>query len=107
HTVGGLGALAEPFGDAFDLQHDAIRVVLLEQRIVGADLLDEAAVAGRVAVGHDDRVVGALLGAATGETDLQHGLSPLGFSYFLNGLKPGGRPPSPGSLGPEPPRPGS
>ena len=51
---------------------DAIGVVLLEQRVVGPDLLDEAAVAGRVAVGDDDRVVGALLSAATGETDLQH-----------------------------------
>jgi AcrR family transcriptional regulator len=72
-AVGRLGALGDPGLDRLELQHDARRrAVLGQERVVGADLLDEAAVAGRVAVSDDDRVVGALLGAATGETDLQH-----------------------------------
>jgi hypothetical protein len=71
-AVGRLGALLDPGFDRFQLQGDADRIVLLEERVVGADLLDETAVAGRVAVSDDDRVVGALLGAATGQTNLQH-----------------------------------
>src|SRR6202030_2750948 len=70
--VGGLGALADPLGAPLHLQDDAVGVILLQQRVVGAHLFDEAAVARRMAVGDDDRIVGALLGAATGETDLQH-----------------------------------
>ena len=58
--------------DAIGVERNPAGVVLLQQRIIGADLFDEAAVAGRVAVGDDDRIVGALLGAATGETDLEH-----------------------------------
>src|SRR6185436_17561364 len=72
-AVGRLGALGDPGLDRFQLQgHARGRAVLGQQRVVGADLLDEAAVAGRVAVGDDDRVVGALLGAATGEANSQH-----------------------------------
>ena len=78
HAVGRLGALAEPFGDALGLQGDArLGAVLGQHRVVGADLLDELAVARRVRVGDDDVVVGALLGAAAGQTDLQH------FGLFL------------------------
>jgi hypothetical protein len=73
HAVGGLGTLADPFLDAFQLQGDAVRVILLQQGIIGAYLFDETAIAGRVAVSDDDRIIGALLGAATGETDLEHG----------------------------------
>ena len=46
--------------------------VLGQHRVVAADLLDELAVTGRVRVGDDDVVVGALLGAAAGQTNLQH-----------------------------------
>ena len=75
-AVGRLGALADPFLDALQLEDGAVGIVLLQERVIGADLLDETAVAGRMAVGHHDRVVGALLGAATGQTDLQHSLGP-------------------------------
>jgi len=37
-AVGGLGALADPFLDAFQLQGDAVRVILLQQGIIGTDL---------------------------------------------------------------------
>src|SRR5690606_21705509 len=66
HAIGRLGALLQPLLNPFQLQGDPVGVVTLQQRVVGAHLLDEAAVARRVAVGDDDRVVGALLGAATG-----------------------------------------
>src|SRR5690606_1583085 len=70
-AVGRLGALLQPVLDALDLQDRAVRIVLLQQRVEGAHLLDEAAVARRMAVGDDDRVVRAPLGAAAGETSLQ------------------------------------
>ena len=43
--------------------------ILRQQRVVGADLLDEAAVTSVAAVGHDDPVIRPLLGAAAGETN--------------------------------------
>ena len=71
--MAGMMGLTGPGGaDALDLERDPVRIVLLEQRVVGADLLDEPAVAGAVAVGDDDRVVLPLLGAAAGETNLEH-----------------------------------
>src|SRR5450830_189231 len=83
-AVGRLGALAEPFGDALDLQGDARGgAVLGQHRVVAADLLDELAVARRVRVGDDDVVVGALLGAAAGQTNLQHFRSLSRKSLFL------------------------
>ena len=45
-AVGRLGADAEPVAGALLVELDAVRVVLGEQRIVAADLLDELAVAG-------------------------------------------------------------
>ena len=42
-------------------QRDAIRIIPRQERIVSADLLDEAAIAGRSGLGDDDAVVGALL----------------------------------------------
>src|SRR5699024_11580314 len=40
--------------------------------VVGADLLDEAAVPGIAAVGHDDTIEGGLLGAHAAQSDLNH-----------------------------------
>src|SRR5205085_706087 len=48
-AVGGLGALADPLLDALDLQGHALGIVLAQQRVVRADLLQETAIAGRVA----------------------------------------------------------
>src|SRR6478672_1913131 len=72
-AVGRLGALGEPFRDAVGLQGDALLLAVARQhRVVRTDALDEFAVAGSVAVSDDDVVVGALLGAAAGQTNLQH-----------------------------------
>src|SRR5262249_18832029 len=65
-AVGGLGALLQPLLDPLDLEADPVGIVLVEQRVVGADLFDEAAVARAVTIGDDDRIVGPLLRAATG-----------------------------------------
>ena len=64
-----LGADRQPVRDALVEQLDALRAVLGEERIIGADLLDEAAVARGAAVGDDDAVIRTLLGAATGQTN--------------------------------------
>ena len=68
-AVGGLRALAEPVLHALEVDLHPALVVLGQQRVVGAELLDEAAVAGRARVGGDDRVVRTLLGPAAGEPD--------------------------------------
>ena len=52
-------------------QRDAVRIIPRQQRIVSADLLDEAAIAGRGGFGDDDAVVGALFGSAPREPDFQ------------------------------------
>ena len=70
-AVGRLGALLQPGGDLLVVEHHAGRIVLGLHRVVDADLVDEAAVAGGAGVGDDDAVVGALLGAAAGEADLE------------------------------------
>jgi hypothetical protein len=44
---------------------------VLELGVVGADLLDEAPITGRTGVGDDDVVIGALLSAGAGETELE------------------------------------
>jgi hypothetical protein len=54
-----------------DIDLDAFRIVLRQQRIERADLLDEAAVAGRTRVGDHDAVEGTLLGAAASEPDFE------------------------------------
>src|SRR3546814_7897412 len=61
--------------DALAVKDHAIGGVLLQHRVVGADLLDEAAVARAGRLGDDDPVERALLGAAAGETNAErHGL---------------------------------
>ena len=65
NAVGRLGANAEPVLHAVFDQTHAVGVVLGQQRVVGADLLEVLAVTRGAAVGDDDLVVGALLGTAT------------------------------------------
>jgi hypothetical protein len=48
---------------------DAVFAVLGQKRVVGAQLLEEAAVAGHAAVGGDDAVEGTLFRAAAGQSD--------------------------------------
>jgi hypothetical protein len=48
-AVGRLGAFGDPGFGLFDVDDEALLVILGEQRVVGADLLDEAAIAGRSA----------------------------------------------------------
>jgi len=55
--------------DAVGVQLYALGRILRQQRVVGANLLDEAAVPGVAAVRHDDPVIGPLLGAAARETN--------------------------------------
>jgi hypothetical protein len=72
-----LRTVAEPVLDALHIHLHALLAVLGQQRVVGAELLDEAAVARHAGVGGHDAVEGPLLGAATGESDLDgHRLSP-------------------------------
>ena len=52
-------------------QRDAVRMIARQQRVIGADLLDEAAIAGCGGFGDDDAVVGALFGSAPREPDFQ------------------------------------
>src|SRR5690606_14518488 len=77
HAVGRRRALREPRLGLLHVEHDALGA-LGQQRVVGADLLDEAAVARRARVGDDDAVERALLGARAGHADLQgHAISPF------------------------------
>src|SRR5690606_20151538 len=69
---GHLRALADPVLHARDVQLDPL-LGAGGDRVVVTDALDVAAVAGAAAVGDDDVVEGALLRAATGEADLDHG----------------------------------
>ena len=55
--------------DALGIELHALGRILRQQRIVAAELLDEAAVARSAAVGDDDAVIGPLLGAATSEAN--------------------------------------
>ena len=52
-------------------QGEALGVVLGEERIEGPDLLDETAITRSGRFGDDDAIVRTLLGAATGQSDLQ------------------------------------
>ena len=74
-AVGRLGALVEPVLHAVQVHLDAVFVVLGQQRVIGAQLFDIAAVAWHAAVGGDDAVERALLGATAREADFHsHGL---------------------------------
>jgi hypothetical protein len=69
HAVRRLCADAQPMRNAVGIELDALGRILRQQRIVDADLLDEAAVSGVAAVGHNDPVIRALLGAPARETN--------------------------------------
>src|SRR5260221_10432492 len=113
--------------NAVRIELHALGRILRQQRIIDADLLDEAAVTGISAVGHDDPVIGQLLGAPARETNCNCHSNFLSFRHsresgspfisnwipafagmtgqrarhFLENLsKPGGR------LNGDPPRPG-
>src|SRR5690606_21439753 len=80
-AVGRLRADADPVARTVLVELHAARIVLGEQRIVGADLLQIAAVAGRTAVGHHDAVIRTLLGAAARKPDLHcHDRLPFQFN---------------------------
>src|SRR5690606_39516582 len=70
--VGQLRALRNPMVDAGGVQHHAL-LGALGDGVVVAHALDVAAVPRAARVGDDDVVEGALLGAAAGEADLDHG----------------------------------
>src|SRR5690606_28742402 len=67
-----LRALPDPVVDARGVEHHAL-LGALGDGVVVAQALDVAAVARAARVGDDDVVEGALLGAAAGEADLDHG----------------------------------
>ena len=66
--LGRLRADAQPMLRAVGVEHDALLVVLGEERVVRAELLDELAVARAARIGNDDPVVRALLGTAARKT---------------------------------------
>src|SRR5690606_19108052 len=77
-AIGRQGTIGEPVLDALFVELHAL-AVLGKHRVPGAELLDEAAVAGRTDVSNDNVVVRTLLGARAGETDFQcHFVSPKG-----------------------------
>ena len=59
--------------DAIEVELDAL-FVAGGDRVVETDALDVAAVAGAAAVGDDDVVERTLLGAAAGQSNLDHGV---------------------------------
>src|SRR5699024_6896141 len=69
-SVGGLGAVGQPLLGLVGVDLDDAGLL---GGVVVADLLDEAAVAGKAAVGNNNAVEGGFLGAHTAQTDLDHG----------------------------------
>ncbi len=69
HAIRWLGADTQPVRYALDVELHPLGRILRQQGVVGAELLDEAAVARVAAVGDDDAVIGPLLGAAPGEAN--------------------------------------
>src|SRR5699024_4479030 len=67
--VGGLSAGLDPLTGALGVDLDLGGG---DAGVVGTDLLDEAAVPGIAAVGHDDTIEGGLLGAHAAQSDLNH-----------------------------------
>src|SRR5919106_776841 len=64
-----LRAHLQPMRNALLVERDALRVLARQQRVVGAELLDEAAVARAARIGHDDPIERPLLGAATSQAN--------------------------------------
>src|SRR5438067_1741657 len=103
--------LAQPGLRHLEVELDAIGMIRRQQRIVEADLLDEAAVARAARIRDHDVVMGAFLGAAASQTNAKsHGffLVVEGLNYRrgnMPGGKPPGMPPMPGIVGMRPPLP--
>ena len=53
------------------VDHDPLRVIFLQHGVVGADALDEAAVAGTAGIGDHDTIERAFFGAASRQSDFQ------------------------------------
>jgi hypothetical protein len=64
-----MGADRQPMRDAIRVELHALRRILRQQRVVGADLFDEATIARVAAVRYHDAVIGTLLGATTGQAN--------------------------------------
>src|SRR6185437_10473693 len=71
HAIGRGRALRHPFLCLFEVELEAIGMILRQQWIVEADLLDKAAIAGAARIRNHDVVVRALLRAAARQSDLQ------------------------------------
>ena len=71
---GQLGTILLPVGQSIDGDAQALGIAG-GNRIVKADTLDETTIATITGIGHDHVVERALLGAATGKTDNNHGNS--------------------------------
>src|SRR3546814_10347630 len=69
HAVGRLRAGGDPVLRPLDVQNDALLVALGQDGVVAADALDELAVTRGAAVGHDDAIIGTLLGTAARKTN--------------------------------------
>ena len=69
HAVGGLRANAQPVVDPVAVELHALGRILRQQRVIGPDLLDKAAITRVAAVRHNNPVIGPLLGAGTGQTN--------------------------------------
>src|SRR5579859_1525016 len=93
-TVRRRGADRQPMLQTLGLQHQALRMILLDHRVVGADPLDETAVARAARVGDDDAVERPLLGAAARQPDLEAHVRSFSFknlSSYLGEIVRGGR----------------
>src|SRR5262249_37686863 len=67
-----------PMLDALGIQLDAIGVLARQLGIIGAQLFEEFPVARSAGIGHNDMIVGAVLGAPTAHADFLHSF----FSLF-------------------------
>src|ERR671912_53703 len=75
-----LSADLQPMRDALLVERDALSVLARQQGVVGAELLDEAAIARAARIGHDDVEERPLLGTVTGHTNSKHSFSFDNFS---------------------------
>ena len=69
HAVGGLRANAQPVADPVAVELHALGRILRQQRVIGPDLLDKAAITRVAAVRHNNPVIRPFLGAGTGQTN--------------------------------------
>src|SRR5579862_4784525 len=80
-----LRAFADPRFCLLRIEHEPIGGILCFERIEGADLLDETAVARHARIGDDDAIERPLFSAATRETNFQrHWFSFLRQSFLAS-----------------------